>query len=88
MINSITGEKERYDELLPLVLKYKAKIVALCMDDSGMPTTAEDRMKVADALYAGLTEAGVPADDIYFDPLVKPISVSEKPVWKFWKPSS
>ncbi len=78
MVNSITGEKERYDELLPLILKYKAKIVALCMDDNGMPTTAQDRMKVADALYAGLTEAGVPADDIYFDPLVKPISVSER----------
>lgn len=77
MINSITGEKERYDEILPVVLKYKAKIVALCMDDTGMPTTAADRMKVADALYANLTEAGVPADDIYFDPLVKPISVSE-----------
>lgn len=76
MVNSITGEKGRFAEILPLVLKHKAKIVALCMDDSGMPTTAEDRIKVADALYAGLTEAGVPAGDIYFDPLVKPVSVS------------
>lgn len=78
MVNSITGEKERFAEILPLILKHKAKIVALCMDDSGMPTTAEDRIKVADSLYAGLTEAGVPADDIYFDPLVKPVSVSAK----------
>ncbi|ATW26135.1 methyltetrahydrofolate cobalamin methyltransferase [Candidatus Formimonas warabiya] len=76
MINSITGEKERYEQILPLVLKYQAKIVALCMDDHGMPETGEDRMKVARALYKGLTEAGVPEEDIYFDPLVKPVSVS------------
>ena len=37
MINSITAEGERYATILPLVLKYKAKIVGLCMDDSGMP---------------------------------------------------
>lgn len=76
MINSITGEKERFGQILPLVKKYKAKIVALCMDDSGMPNTAEERMKVARNLYTNLTEAGVPEEDIYFDPLVKPISVA------------
>lgn len=76
MINSITGEKDRFDQILPLVLKYKAKIVALCMDDNGMPETAEGRMQVARNLYKNLTGAGVPESDIYFDPLVKPISVA------------
>lgn len=75
MINSITDEKARYEEVLPLVLKYKAKVVALCMDDTGMPNTAEDRMRVVKSLHAKLTAAGVAEDDIYFDPLVKPISV-------------
>lgn len=78
MINSINYEKERYDEVLPLVGKYDAKIVALLMDDTGMPVTAEDRLGVADKLYEGLTGAGVPEENIYFDPLVKPISVSDK----------
>ncbi len=75
MINSITDEQERFDQVLPLALTYKAKIVALCMDDSGMPTTAGERMRVVHSLYAKLTAAGVPAGDIHFDPLVKPISV-------------
>ncbi|MEE0775550.1 MAG: methyltetrahydrofolate cobalamin methyltransferase [Bacillota bacterium] len=78
MINSINFEQERYKEVLPLVTKYDAKIVALLMDDTGMPVTAEDRLGVADNLYKGLTEAGVPEENIYFDPLVKPISVSDK----------
>ncbi|MDD2496849.1 MAG: dihydropteroate synthase, partial [Desulfitobacteriaceae bacterium] len=76
MINSITGETERFNQILPLIQKYKAKIVALCMDDNGMPDTAEERMNVAKVLYEKLTDGGVPEGDIYFDPLVKPISVA------------
>lgn len=74
MINSINDEGHRFDEVLPLVLKYQTKIVALCMDDKGMPNTAADRMRVTDNLYRKLTAAGVKDDDIYFDPLVKPVS--------------
>lgn len=77
MINSISDEQERFDSILPLVLKYKAKIVALCMDDTGMPETGEDRVRVAKNLYYKMTEAGVPDEDIYFDPLVKPVSAVE-----------
>lgn len=78
LINSITGEKERFAEILPLVQKYKTKVVALCMDDTGMPETAEDRMAVARNLYQNLTTAGISEDDIYFDPLVKPVSTGDK----------
>lgn len=77
MINSITAEKERYEQILPLVQKYKAKVVALCMDDTGMPETADDRMRVVKTLHQNLTAAGVPEDDIYFDPLVKPVSTGD-----------
>jgi len=78
LINSITGEKDRYEKILPLVLNYRTKVVALCMDDKGMPETAEDRVAVAKNLYQSLTEAGIPEDDIYFDPLVKPVSTGDK----------
>lgn len=78
MINSITAERKRYEQILPLVLRYKTKIVALCMDDTGMPATALERMVVVGNLFKKLKEAGVPEDDMYFDPLVKPISVSAK----------
>ncbi|MDD4754123.1 MAG: methyltetrahydrofolate cobalamin methyltransferase [Desulfitobacteriaceae bacterium] len=78
MVNSITAEKERYSTILPMVLKYKTKIVALCMDDSGMPETAEDRLKIATKLVGDLTAAGVSEGDIYLDPLVKPVSTGDK----------
>ncbi|NHM26498.1 methyltetrahydrofolate cobalamin methyltransferase [Desulfofundulus sp. TPOSR] len=77
MVNSISAEAERYNSVLPLVLKYKAKVVALLMDDSGMPDTAEQRIAIVRKLVAGLVQAGVPEDDIYIDPLVKPVSTGD-----------
>ena len=77
MVNSLNAEEERYRMILPLVLKYKAKVIALCMDDKGIPNTAEDRLQVAKGLVKGLTEAGVPVDDIYLDPLVKALSTGD-----------
>lgn len=74
MINSITDEGPRFEAVIPLVQKYRAKLVALCMDDQGMPDTAADRMRVVKNLHAKLAAAGVKDDDVYFDPLVKPVS--------------
>jgi len=73
IINSITCEQARYDAVLPLVLEYNAGVVALCMDDSGMPETAEGRVAIARELIQRLTAAGVALGDIYIDPLVRPV---------------
>lgn len=78
MINSITAETEHFEQILPLVLKYNAKVVALCVDDYGMPVTVMERMVIAGNLFKNLKKAGVPEDNMFFDPLVKPISVSDK----------
>jgi len=77
MVNSITAERARYAAVLPLVQQYKPKVVALCMDDKGMPETARDRIRIVDKLVADLTRDGVKADDIYIDPLVKPVSTGD-----------
>ncbi|NMA33415.1 MAG: methyltetrahydrofolate cobalamin methyltransferase [Clostridiaceae bacterium] len=73
IINSITLEKERFDSILPLVLEYGTGVIALCMDDSGMPETTEERVAIADKLIAGLTAKGVNISDIYIDPMVRPV---------------
>ena len=73
IINSITDEKERYLAILPLILEYHTSIVALCMDDTGMPETVEDRVVIADRLIGNLTSKGVNISDIYIDPMVRPI---------------
>jgi 5-methyltetrahydrofolate--homocysteine methyltransferase len=76
LINSISAEKDRFDRILPLVTEYNARVVGLCMDDTGMPETAEDRIRVADFLVENMTKAGVKVEDMFLDPLVKPISVN------------
>jgi len=73
MINSITDEADRFEQVLPLVLEHKASIVALCMG-SGMPGSAEERFEIAARLIERLTGAGVPVGDIYVDPVACPIS--------------
>lgn len=78
MINSITAEKERFSSILPLIQEYRTKIIALCMDDSGMPETSEDRLKIADKLVTDLRAVGVADDDIYLDPLVKPVGTDDR----------
>lgn len=77
LINSISAEKERFRALLPLILEYRAKVVALCMADGEIAQTAEDRVMIGGRLIEDLTAAGVALDDIYLDPLVQPLSVSE-----------
>lgn len=75
-INSITAEKEKFARILPLAVAHKAKVVALCLDDSGIPQTADARMQAADFLVENLTSGGVAPDDIYLDPLVFPVSTN------------
>ncbi|WP_028309061.1 methyltetrahydrofolate cobalamin methyltransferase [Desulfitibacter alkalitolerans] len=76
MINSITAEKEKLEAIVPLIRKYQAKVIALCMDDSGMPNTAEDRLKVVEKFHDVFTKEGIPMEDVFLDPLVKPVSVN------------
>lgn len=78
MINSITDEKERWDAILPLIMEYDTKIIALCCDDGGMPKSLDDRLRIADSMITKLTAKGTSIEDIYIDPLVKPISAGEK----------
>lgn len=75
IINSISGEREKLKRLLPLVRDNHAKVIALCMNDEGMPRTSEDRVRIALRLIERLVAAGVPEEDVIVDPLLMPISV-------------
>lgn len=76
MINSISLEKERYENLLPIVRNTDLQVIALCMSDEGMPETVDDRLKIADKLVNGLVQNNVKVENIYVDPLVQPMSVN------------
>ncbi len=85
MINSISLEKERYEAMLPVISKGKCKVVALCMSDSGMPETAEDRFAIAEELVNKLVQQGLQQGDIYVDPLVQPVSTDDRYGMEFLK---
>jgi cobalamin-dependent methionine synthase I len=76
LVNSITAEKDRIENILPLVLKYNTRVVALAMDDGGMPETADQRLTVVKTLVARLEKEGVDRDRMLFDPLIRPISTN------------
>lgn len=76
MINSISLEKERYARILPLIKEHHASVVALCMDDRGIPATGDRAVEVGRQLVSDLLDAGVPEDDIYCDPLVRSVATS------------
>lgn len=74
MINSISLEKERFESMIPFLKGKSCKIIALCMDDSGMPSSSQDIIDRGETLIAELTDIGFSKGDIYIDPLVQPIS--------------
>ncbi|GAB6143329.1 dihydropteroate synthase [Desulfocicer niacini] len=74
MINSISLEKDRFDAMMPFLEGKECKVIALCMDDSGMPVSADDILARATTLVEELNKIGIPTNAIYIDPLVQPIS--------------
>jgi 5-methyltetrahydrofolate--homocysteine methyltransferase len=74
MINSISLERERFDAMMPFLDGKECKIIALCMDDAGMPTSFEDILGRGRTLIGELNKIGIPTASIYVDPLVQPIS--------------
>lgn len=76
MINSITLEPTRLEGILPLVAEHKAKVIGLCQSEDTMAETAEEKVRLAHELVKEVTEAGIPLDDLYIDPLVYPVSTN------------
>ena len=74
IINSLSLEKQRYGSIIPLVKGYKTGIIALCMDDDGIPRSSERRVEIAKELVGKLTHDGIPLDDIYLDIMLQPIA--------------
>lgn len=85
MLDSISLEHERWTGFLPVVREFRPEIVALCMDDQGIPTTAEAKLALATRLVEGLTGVGIPPEDIYVDPLVFPVATDSGCVREFLK---
>lgn len=78
VVNSTTLENKRAETILPLVKKYNTEVVILTMDEKGMPSNASERVAMAERALKLAEEHGIPAEDLYIDPLVRPISSEPK----------
>ena len=74
LVNSISGEAKRFSQMLPLLQRYGCSVIALCMDDGGIPDQAEKRLEIASRMLEQLEKEGISRNRVYFDPLIYPIS--------------
>ena len=73
LLNSVTGEEERLEEVLPLVKKYGCAVVAISNDETGISEDPDVRFEVAKKIVDRAKDYGIPSSDIVVDPLVMPI---------------
>jgi 5-methyltetrahydrofolate--homocysteine methyltransferase len=67
IVNSVTGEEASLEEVLPLVKRYGVPVVGLCLNDQGIPATADDRVAVAHLIVERAEAVGIPREDVIID---------------------
>ncbi len=73
LINSVTGEEERLEKVLPLVAEYKVAVIAISNDESGISMDPKVRFEVAKRIVQRAESYGIPREDVLIDPLVMPV---------------
>ena len=73
LVNSVTGEEERLEAVLPLVKKYGAAVIGISNDESGISEDPEVRFAVAKKIVERAQDHGIPKEDVLIDPLVMPV---------------
>ncbi len=77
LVNSVSGKRESMDAVFPLVKKYGGTVIALTLDESGIPATAEGRVEIARNILAVAKEYGIAKKDIVFDTLAMTVSADQ-----------
>lgn len=77
IVNSVNGEEKSLKAILPLCKKYGAAVVGLCLDENGIPKTAEGRFAVAQKIVAATDAVGIPREDVYIDCLTLTVSAEQ-----------
>jgi len=73
LVNSVTGEEERLEAVLPLVKKYGAAVIAISNDETGIAEDPDERFAVAKKIVERAADHGIPRSDIVVDPLIMPL---------------
>ena len=81
LVNSVTGEDDRLEVILPLVKRYGAAVIALANDETGIPETAQQRLDITRKIVRVATEEhGIPIEDIVIDPLAMTVGADTEAV--------
>jgi len=78
LVNSVNGEEAKLKEVLPMVAQYKTAVVALTMDDDGIPSDVATRLKIADKILNETAKQGIPIEDIIIDPLAMSVASDDQ----------
>lgn len=82
IVNSVNGKEESLNSILPLVKKYGAAVVALTLDENGIPKTCAERLKIAEKIILRATALGIPEQDIFVDCLTLTVSAEQDAVFE------
>lgn len=77
MLNSTTGKEVDLAALLPMAKKFNSSVIGLTIDEDGVPSTVDKRVEIAMKILAAAMEAGIPADELYIDPITLPVNCAQ-----------
>ena len=80
LVNSVTAEDERLEEILPLVARYDAAVIGLANDETGIPETPQKRLECARRIVAAAGDHGIAAEDVIIDPLAMTVGADTEAV--------
>ena len=80
LVNSMTGEDDRMELILPLVKEHKAVIMALSNDETGIPATAQERLVITEKIVRTVERYGIPLEDLVIDPLAMTVGADPEAV--------
>ena len=80
LVNSVTGEDERLEEILPLVAKHGAAVIGLANDETGIPETPQQRLEIATKIVKAAGDHGIPPSDVVIDPLAMTVGADTEAV--------
>ncbi|MCR5089368.1 MAG: homocysteine S-methyltransferase family protein [Oscillospiraceae bacterium] len=78
IVNSVNGKREVLDRILPLCKKYGAAVVGLCLDENGIPETAQGRIEIAARILDAALDFGIPREDVFIDCLTLTVSAQQE----------
>ena len=80
LVNSVTGEDDRMELVLPLIKRHGAAIIALPNDETGIPATAAERMVITEKIVRTVEKYGIPLEDLVIDPLAMTVGADPEAV--------